>query len=126
MSIERLIIRPEQMRALAKSFEEQTRQQLEDYCWFTYPDLCEEAGEAEVTRLVNVGIALAKGAGYETYTDTQSLVELTVYWGEGFQENEAWARRIWTASLPPDRKLAALTAAASEERIREILEEGNG
>lgn len=78
-----------------------------------------------MSRLVRVGIALAKEHGYETFGDTQSLVELVVYWGENFQEDQAWARRIWTANLPPDRKLAALTAAASEERIREILEEGD-
>jgi hypothetical protein len=78
-----------------------------------------------VTRLVRVGIELAKESGYETYADTLSLVELTVFWGEDFQEKDAWARRIWRASLPADRKLMALTAAASEERIREIQEEGD-
>lgn len=125
MGIEHLIIRPEQMRALGLSFTEQTRVQLEDHCWFSYPDLCEELGETEVARLVRVGIELATESGYETYADTLSLVELTVYWGEDFQEKDAWARRIWRASLPADRKLMALTAAASEERIREIQEEGD-
>lgn len=125
MNPERLIIRPEQVRALGLAFTDQARLQLEDHCWFTYPDLCEELGEAEVRRLVGVGILLAKDNGYDSFTDTLSLVELVVFYGEGFQENDDWARRIWTANLPPARKLAALTAAASEERIREILEEGD-
>ena len=123
MAIERLIIRPEQMRALGLSFADQTRVQLEDHCWFTYPDLCEELGEAEVTRLVKVGIELAKESGYETYTDTLSLVEALLHanpaqlvWGSD------WPHPAIAPPMVDDGDLMqALLDACSDAELQQVL-----
>lgn len=104
---------------------EKARPRFIDHCWEQFPDLCEELGEDEVARLVRAGMAKAAENGYDTFADTLSIVEMTVVYGENFEETEAWVRPIWEAAPPPARKLAALRNAATEERIRAIIDDEN-
>lgn len=113
------------MHVFGLAVVEKARLYFIDHCWEQFPEICEELGEDEVARLVRAGMAKAAENGYDTRADTLSIVEMTVVYGESFEETEAWARPIWEASLPPARKLAALVNAATEERIRAIIDDEN-
>lgn len=111
-------LRPEQMRLLSRAVQEAEEERLIDHCYSEYPEICAELGENEVGRLVRFAIAKAAEHGYDTYSDVMIVAELVVGYGEDFLETQPWARLIWEANLPPGRKLTALAAAASEEKIR--------
>jgi len=116
-------LRPEQMRVLSVATKEADENRLIDHCYSEHPEICEEFGEDEVARLVRFAIRKAAESGYETYSDVMIFAELVVGYGEDFEETQPWARLIWEANLPPDRKLAVLAAAASEEKIRALTED---
>lgn len=111
------------MRVLSLAMKEADEDRLIDHCYAEYTELCEELGESEVGRLVRFAIAKAAENGFDTYSDVMIFAELVVGYGEDFEETQPWARLIWEANLPPGRKLAALAAAASEEKIRALTEE---
>ncbi len=111
------------MRVLSFAMKAADEARLVDHCYEEYPDVCEELGEPEVERLVRFAIAKAAENGFDTYSEVMIFAELVVGYGEDFEETQPWARLIWEANLPPDRKLASLAAAASEEKIRSITED---
>lgn len=125
MASHQLHLRPEHMRALARAVEQETEKRLIDHCFEALPTACAELGEAEVRRLVRQGQRKAAEFGVDTYPDVLTMVELVVEFGEYFEETEPWAGPIWEANNAPQRKLSILAAAATEEKIRHILEEPN-
>jgi len=100
MAFEPLTIPPQQMHVFGLAAGEKARPRFIDHCWEQFPDLCEELGEDEVARLVRAGMAKAAENGYDTFADTLSIVEMTVVYGENFEETEAWVRPIWEAAPP--------------------------
>lgn len=117
MAFEPLTIPPQQMHVFGLAAGEKARPRFIDHCWEQFPDLCEELGEDEVARLVRAGMAKAAENGYDTFADTLSIVEMTVVYGENFEETEAWVRPIWEAAPPP---LASSPPYATRLRKKEF------
>jgi hypothetical protein len=104
-----LQIRREQMQVFNESRRRQFEVRAVDYLKSKYPGNYQRRGEDQILQLIRKMIDKAKGGGLDSEVGVIACVELSLLYGEDFDQNEAWAYYIIHLSdLDPDAKIKRL------------------
>jgi hypothetical protein len=104
-----LHIRREQMQVFNESRQRQFEARAVDYLKSKYPVIYRERGEDQILRLIRMMIDKAKGGGLASEAGVMVCVELSLAYGEEFDQHEAWAYYIiYQSDLEPEAKIGRL------------------
>jgi hypothetical protein len=104
-----LHIRREQMQVFNESRQRQFEARAVDYLKSKYPVIYRERGEDQILRLIRKMIDKAKDGGLASEAGVMVCVELSLAYGEEFDQREAWAYYIiYQSELVPEAKIGRL------------------
>jgi|SRR5579883_408023 len=110
-----LVVRKEQLRALADLDWARFEQQAVEHCRQAFPAICDSLGEDATKQQVHLGLRQAKGHGFESAADLLGYLNLVFTFGPDFQERP-WASEVLRdRSFAPSVRIGLLTDYALDE-----------
>ncbi|HEU0177656.1 MAG TPA: hypothetical protein VFV58_25620 [Blastocatellia bacterium] len=118
-----LRIRREQMQVLNESRQRHFEARAIDYLKSKYPGNYRRRGADQILQLIRKAIDKAKRAGLDSEAGVIAYIELSLIYGENFDQHEAWAYYIIHQSeLDPEAKIGRLENYIVPEPVDQSLE----
>ncbi len=108
-----LSVTPTQMSALRAATSDRFAHRLAAHLRLHFPMAFDAAYQDDLLDLIRRDSARARALGFRTERQIADFLCLSVVWGEGFAEREAWARHALAGPVdaPPESRRRRLTAA---------------